>query len=112
MIDLNNSFIMTKDDFKSLLKILNLFSDMCNDLDIVDGQVLQRNNDRVVAIRCDLSNLIKFDGEIILCNIKKIVGILKGLNMNSPIRFMRSGNTILVKDTTTSVYIPIGNHVY
>jgi hypothetical protein len=61
MVDQSNSFILTKDEFKSLFKILSHFSDACNDLHIIDGQVLQRNNDRAVAIRCDLSGLIKFD---------------------------------------------------
>jgi hypothetical protein len=112
MIDLNDSFIMSKDDFKDFLKIVNIFSGMCNDLDIVDGKVFQRTNDRVAAIRCDLSNLIKFDGEITFCDIKKIAQNLKALKKNSPIRFKRSGNSILVKDTTTSVFIPSGNQVY
>jgi len=112
MVDQSNSFILTKDEFKNFLKILSRFSDACNDLHIIDGQVLQRSNDRVVAIRCDLSNLIKFDGEIILCDIKKVVGSLKGLDKNSPIRFIRVGNTMCIKDTGSSIYIPIGNNVF
>ncbi|MBP1711579.1 MAG: hypothetical protein H6Q49_1781, partial [Deltaproteobacteria bacterium] len=112
MLDQSNSFILTKDEFKNFLKILSRFSDACNDLHIIDGQVLQRSNDRGVAIRCDLSSLIKFDGEIILCDIKKIVGSLKGLDKNSPIRFIRVGSTICIKDTGSSIYIPIGNNVF
>jgi len=112
MLDQSNSFILTKDEFKNFLKILSRFSDACNDLHIIDGQVLQRSNDRGVAIRCDLSSLIKFDGEIILCDIKKIFGSLKGLDKNSPIRFIRVGSTICIKDTGSSIYIPIGNNVF
>lgn len=112
MVDQSNSFILTKDEFKSFFKILSHFSNSCNDLHIINGQVLQRSNDRVVAIRCDLSSLIRFDGEIILCDIKKIVGSLKGLDRNSPIRFIRVGNTICIKDTGSSIYIPIGNNVF
>ncbi len=97
---------------KVFFKILSHFSNACNDLHIIDGQVLQRSNDRVVAIRCDLSSLIRFDGEIILCDIKKIVGSLKGLDRNSPIRFIRVGNTLCIKDTGSSIYIPIGNNVF
>jgi hypothetical protein len=112
MVDLLESFIMTSNEFKNFLKILNIFSGMCNDLDVVDGKVFQRTNDRVAAIRCDLSNLIKFDGKLTFCDIKKIAQNLKALKKNSPIRFKRSGNGILVKDTTTSVFIPSGNQVY
>jgi hypothetical protein len=31
--------------------------------------------------------------------------------MNSPIRFIRVGNTMCIKDTVSSIYIPIGNNV-
>lgn len=112
MVDLLESFIMSKDEFKDFLKILNFFSNECNDLHIVDGKVLQRTNDRVVAIRCDLSSLMKFDNEIIFCDIKKIVKNIKTLDKDSPIRFRRAGNTMRIQDKSISIDIPLGGNVF
>jgi hypothetical protein len=112
MVNQLESFIMSKDEFRDFLKILNYYSDMCDDLHIVDRKVLQRVDSQVAIIRCDLSNLLQLDGEVIFCNISTMVKNLKGLAKNSPIRFRRLENSLLIKDTTTSISISLGHENY
>jgi len=108
MVNQIESFIMSANEFGDFLRILTYCSDMNNDIHIVDRKVLQRVDLNRAIIRCDLSNLLKLDGEVILCNIPMLVKNLKGLAKNCPIRFRRLGNSLIIKDTTTSISIALG----
>jgi hypothetical protein len=108
MIDQIESFIMSSNEFGDFLRVLTYWSDMNTDLHIVNRKILQRVNSNLAIIRCDLLNLLKLDGEVILYNIPMLVKNLKGLAKNCPIRFRRLGNSLIIKDATTSISIALG----
>ena len=72
MVNQLESCIMSKDEFKDFIKILHYCSDMCEDLHVVDRKILQRVDSNTAIIKCDLSNLLQLDGEVIFCNIPKL----------------------------------------
>ena len=109
MVNQIESFILGDDEFKDFLKILNYCSDMCADLHVVDRKILQRTDTKTAIIRCDLKNIFQFDGEIIFSNIANVLKNLKGLDKKSPIRFKRLENSLIIKDTNTSIITTLGN---
>lgn len=112
MVDQLESFILSKEEFRDFLKILNYTSCMCEDLHVVGGKILQRIDTNVAIIKCDLSNLLQLNGAVVFYSIAKIIKNLRGLNKGGPIRFRRLENSLLVKDTITSILISLGDEKY
>lgn len=112
MVSQLESFIRTKDEFRDLMKIFHFASDMCEDLHVVDRKVLQRVDDNTAIIKCDLSNLLQFRRELVLYDLAKIVKNLKGLNKDGPIRFKIIGETMSVRDTSTSISVTLRDEKY
>ncbi|OQB41130.1 MAG: hypothetical protein BWY04_01016 [candidate division CPR1 bacterium ADurb.Bin160] len=53
--------ILTKNQFLVFLRVLNIFKDICKDVDMRGGVIRQRTNSRHCTIEVDLSEMIKQD---------------------------------------------------
>jgi len=72
-------FTIHPNDFSNFLRCVSLLKDNCNDVEIREGILRQRTNDRAIIIEMDLNPLIS-DCDIVLSNAKQKLPLLKGIS--------------------------------
>jgi hypothetical protein len=103
------SFIMPASDFKDFLSILKMLSDVCNDMHLVDGKMLQQSNDRTSIIGCDLSSIFQIKGTYIFSDIKHKMKNLNVLNKSCPIIFKLDDEKMEIDDGINYIDFKLAN---
>jgi len=71
-----NQIILATEDFQKFVNIVMIFRDICNDVDIRDGKIRQKSNDRLTIFNIDLSTMIP-GISIPISNLKQKIELLK-----------------------------------
>lgn len=71
-----NQIILSSADFEKFVNIVMIFRDICNDVDIRNGLIRQKSNDRHTIFNIDLSSLIP-GVSIPISNLKQKIDLLK-----------------------------------
>jgi hypothetical protein len=107
-------FELTAEKYNNFLKCILSLKDFCNDIDIKNGFIRQRSNDRVSAFDVDLTSILD-GGNIVICDAKKKLNLLNsffGQNVSIEIVEDANGYFILADQyssikflTPTSVFV-------
>jgi hypothetical protein len=69
-------FEIPADKYNNFLKCITSLKDFCNDVDIRNGFIRQRSNDRVSAFEIDLTEVIDGGANMIICDARKKLNLL------------------------------------
>jgi hypothetical protein len=67
---------MEASKYNNFLKCVTSLKDFCNDVDIRNGFIRQRSNDRVSAFEVDLTEVIDSNANMIICDARKKLNLL------------------------------------
>jgi len=78
---MNNVIVINEEKFKSFVECISMLKEYCNDVDIVNGKIRQRSNDRTVIFDINLSDI--FDNvDISISSLKQKFEIFKLFNQD------------------------------
>jgi len=107
-----NEKTMTKDSFSSLLDVLSLIKDVCNDVDIRNGEIRQLVNNKSFLVEADLQTYLD-DSDLVLPLIKNKLSLLSifldGSNDNE-IKFMEFDNKYIFSDDVTLLRFTVSSN--
>ena len=71
-----DTMVLTSDEYSEFFRIISIFSDLCNDVDIRDGIIRQRINDNISVFEIDLTPMVGILS-IPISNLKQKLDLFK-----------------------------------
>ena len=97
-----NTIVVGSDDFKKFMRCVNLVKESCNDLDIKEGKIRQRSNDRASLFEIDLSGVIN-DLSFPLTNLKQKSKLIEYFTDDVTITLNGDERKIIFSDKYSSI---------
>lgn len=71
-----NTRVLSSDEYSEFFRIISIFADLCNDVDIRNGIIRQRINDNISVFEIDLTPMVG-TLSIPICNLKQKLDLFK-----------------------------------